>query len=256
MKGKFDMIDNIYIQELINDYRRLKTMGYVEFPNNYSAGINLENMLNKTGGSFNIPDFGDVEIKTIEYKKIYKDFSLFTCRPDGPYVLSIQQLAKKYGYPDKDFRSINVIKGDIVGNKLSKIGLFYYFKLIVDIEKNKVNLAVYDYNKIFIGIEAFWDFDSLMEKFERKYKNLAIFYYDVIYNNGRKKYWFNHLELYCLKDKNNFIKLLNDGVIKMTLTCGVAKSGSYRGKFIDHGTAFRISRHDIGKLFNRIYFMD
>lgn len=238
--------------ELINDFLKLRRRKYISFDNSYSAGINLEKILNKSGGCFNIPDFDEFEIKTIKFNNPFSEIELFSSRADGPYPFPMQVISKKYGYPDKDFKNIKVLKGSVYGNKMKKIGLFYYYKLDVDYEKERVKLAVYNWNLEFIGYEAFWDFDSLLEKLNRKMQYLALFNYKSYMDNSSKYFWYNKLEIYKLKNDVDFLKLIENGKINIAINCGVIKSGKYIGHFIDHGTSFIIEKKYIEELFEKI----
>lgn len=239
---------------LLKKFNNIKKQGYIKSitTSKNGCGITLEHLLNASGGDFCIPDFEGIELKAIrDYK--YADFDLFNASPDGKYVFPTQFIAEKYGYPDKDYKDIKVFKGDIFGNRLNKIGLFNHFKLKVDKENKKIILEIYNYNKILINSDIYWDFDTIQSKLERKLKNLAIITVDKLYSNKEYYYFYKNIKMYTLKSFETFINLIDEGIIFITFKTGVAKSGKYTGKFQDHGTAFRISKHNIEKLFNVIY---
>ena len=245
---------NKNFNNLLSKFNIIKKQGYIKSITSAKngCGITLEHLLHASGGDFCIPDFDGIELKAIrDYD--YADFDLFNASPDGKYVFPTQWIANKYGYPDKDYKDIKVFKGDIFGNSLNKIGLFNYFKLKVDKEKEKIILEVYNYHKALINNEIYWDFDTLKSKLERKLQNLAIINVDKLYSNKEYYYFYKNIKMYTLKSFETFIDLIDNGFIFITFKTGVAKSGKYIGKFQDHGTAFRISKNNIEKLFNRIY---
>lgn len=235
--------------EIVESFKILSSKGYLSFNNNYSAGINLERTLGMSGDCFNIPDYKDYEIKTMHFNTKFNEIELFSCRPDGPYAFSTKVIAETYDYPDKDYKQIKVIKGTINGEKKTKIGLFYYFKIDVDYDKNRVLLNVYDTNKNYIATEAFWDFDSLIEKLNRKMQNVALFYYRSYKKDSINYYWYYKLEIYKLNNLVSLITLIEDGIVTISLKCGVNKSGKYKGTFKDRGSSFRISKDNLEKLF-------
>lgn len=239
---------------LLEKFKKINKQGYIKSitPAKNGCGITLEYLLNSTGGDFCIPDFEDIELKAIRNYD-FADFDLFNASPDGKHVFPSQWIADKYGYPDKDYRNINVFKGNIYGTHLNNIGLFNNFKLRVDKENKKIFLEIYDYYKRLTNSDIYWDFDSLKEKLERKLQKLAIINVDKLYSNKEYYYFYRSIKFYKLKSFESFVDLIEKGYIFVTFKTGVGKSGKYEGKFQDHGTAFRISKNNIDKLYNRIY---
>ena len=89
---------------LLNKFNEIKEKGYIKSINNYNngSGLTLENELGSTGGDFNIPDFMDIEIKSI-YKYRFASIDLFNSAPDGSHFPAAPWITENYGYPDKDF---------------------------------------------------------------------------------------------------------------------------------------------------------
>lgn len=240
-------------KEIEKKYIEINKMGYIKGINNNknSAGLTLEKLLGSTGGEFNIPDFYDIEVKAI---RDYDDacFDLFNSTFDGKYINSIKWLSENYGYPDKDFKNIKVIKGDIFANKFCKIGIKYIYKLKISKKERKIYLEIYDINKNIINSELYWDFDILQEKLERKASKLAMFDVRKKRINGNIYYKYIRLNLYKLKKFNDFINAIDKGIIGVTIKTGVHKSGKYIGRFEDHGTSFRISKQNICEIYECI----
>ena len=231
-------------------YDEIHKKGFIKSVNTYKngGGLTLEHELGSTGGDFNVPDFYDIEIKTL-YKLRFQSLELFNSSPDGLHFPAIPWLSERFGYPDKDYKNIKVFKGDVYGNKKNNIGYKYEFKLKVNREKERIHLEVYRLNKL-INNEIYWDFDTLKDKLERKDKKLAIFMFSRKYINNSYYYRYDSMSLYELKGFDYFIDLIDKGIIKVTFKAGVHKSGKYIGKFSDHGTSFRIDLNNIQKLFN------
>ena len=230
-------------------FKKIKNKDYIKSVNTYrnGAGLTLEHELGSTGGDFNIPDFYDIEIKAM-YKYRFQSLELFNSAPDGVHFPAISWISENYGYPDKDFKNIKVFKGDVFGNGKNHIGYKYEFKLDVDRIKQKVILEIYRYNRL-INNEICWDFDTLKDKLERKDSKLAIFIFNKKYVNSSYYYKYEEMYLYKLKGFNEFINLIEEGIVKVTFKAGVHKSGKYIGTFSDHGTSFRIDVSNIEQLF-------
>lgn len=245
---------NKNIAKLIKIFNNIKTLGFVESINNHKngSGLTLEKLLGTTGGDFNIPDFYDIEIKALRNNP-FASLTLFSARTPGPYVFPLQYISNKYGYPDKDFPNIRVIKGDVYGNKRKKIGIKFYFKLSVNETEQKIYLEVYNRELKFIENAAFWDFDDLKEMLERKLKYMAIFNVLSKRKDGKFYYHYNHLDIYYLYNFNIFISCIKKGIVYVCINTGVNKSGYRIGKFTDHGCSFRIARNNIKYLFTKIY---
>lgn len=239
---------------LKKQYDEIRKLGFVKSVNNNknSVGYTIEKLLGTTGGDFNIPDYYDIEIKALR-KYSGAEFDLFNSAPDGIYVCASQWLSHNYGYPDKDYRDINVFKGNVFGNCKSKIGLKYKYKLNVDKSKQKIVLEIYNiYNNKLVNNDIYWDFASLREKLERKVEKLAVFGFEKKEINGDLYVHYNSLNMYKLKSFETFINCIEEGTVFVTFKTGVYKKGPYTGKFTDHGTSFKISKNNLLKLFDKV----
>lgn len=238
---------------LKSKFKIIKSKGYIQSVNNYNngAGLTLEHELDSTGGDFNIPDFLDIEIKSV-FKYRHAEIDLFNSAPDGKIFPAGPWLSKNYGYPDKDYKNINVFKGYVYGNKLNYIGYKYQFKINVNYLLKRIELYIFE-NKNIINKDIYWDFDSLKEKLYRKDKKIAVFTFIKKNENGKKFYKYDTLYMYNIKNFKRFLELIEEGYIFINFKIGVHKSGKYKGKFADHGTSFRIDLNNMHKLFYKYY---
>ena len=245
------MEKNIY--ELLQKFDNIKQRGYIpSITNNKNgSGLTLEYLIGSTGGDICIQDFKNIEFKTLNtYSN--SNLNMFSCAPDGKYCLATQWLSWKYGYPDKVYRKIRILKA-LVNTKLNKVGLFYYFSLRVNKKNKTIILYVYNIKKELINSDIYWDFDSIEEKLIRKLSTLALITNQKMEKNGKIYYKYTNIRIYKLKSFEKFIKLIEKDMIFVNFKTGVYKSGYYKGKFHDHGTGFEIERENIEKLYNRIY---
>ena len=241
------------IDELLKKFKNIKEKGFVKSVNNNKngSGLTLEYYLGSTGGDFCIPDFKNIEIKSLSINS-NSNLNMFSCAPDGKYILASQWLSYKYGYPDKVYKKIRVLKA-LINTNLNKVGLFFYFSLRINRTDKKIILNVYNHKKELINSDIYWDFDSIKDKLIRKLSTLAIITNIKMEKNGKTYYKYVDIKIYKLKSFDTFIRLIENNIIFVNFKTGVYKSGYKKGKFHDHGTGFEIERHNIEKLYNRIY---
>lgn len=163
------------IRLLQRQFKRIKNMGYVKSVRRGSTGIGatFEALLGKSEESFSIPDYYGIEIKTKRsYSKAY--ITLFNAVPTGSCYYEVKRLRDIYGYRDPVDVRLKQLNVDIYANRLNRVGVKYYFDLMIDRKLEKVFLCVYDRNKVLIDKSTYWDFDILKEKLYRKLWVLAL----------------------------------------------------------------------------------
>ena len=81
------------IKKLHNEFKRIKEMGWIEEKRTYkgAAGYTFETLLEKEEDNFPVPDFDDIEIKTIN-KNTKTNVHLFNLIPDGDYLFPIKRI--------------------------------------------------------------------------------------------------------------------------------------------------------------------
>lgn len=212
-----------------------------------AVGLTLESLLNKEIENFELPDYNGVELKA-KYSKRNTHITLFSATPDS-YLFEIKRLQKQYGYPDNELPQFNVFNISVYGNRYIKLNN-NYFKLYVDYKNKKVILRIYD-NKLQIVDEfVSWTFDLLKEKLERKLKYLVLVHANRKFEHNDVLFKYNNVAFYELKSFNDFIHLIDNGVIKITFKIGVYKSKYRYGQIYDHGTSFSIDECNISRLFD------
>lgn len=240
------------IKILKQEFKKIKKIGWIKgmAEGTGNIGLTFEKLLGKEQENFEIPDYLGIELKT--HKKYSNSYTtLFNATPDGKYLFEIKRLQQLYGYPDRVLKYCKVLHGEVNACEKKKIGLYYFYKLEINYREEKVYLCIY-HNSRLIDKETFWTFTLLKEKLERKLSILA--YIDAEEKIMQKEIYFRYLSLniYCLRDFSHFLKLLERGQIQIVFTIGVFRKGEKKGKIHDHGTAFRIQKKDLCKLFYRI----
>jgi len=236
--------------ELYKNFMRIKKMGWIKTMRNGSTGVGytFESLLNKDEESFNVPDFGDIEIKTKRYfTKGY--IELFNAVPDGDYLFPIKNLLNKYGYKTRKNPNSKAIVGDVYANKDSMIGLYYVYRLKVDRNSKIIRLYISDFEGNLLDSSVTWSFAYLKEKLYRKLKYLALIYAKSKYINGTEYFLYNRISFYKLISFDSFLELIEDGKIHIQFNARYIDNGVTK-KYHDHGTAFKIHEKDIQFLFN------
>ena len=241
------------INKLKLEFKKAVKMGWIKSDkNNYGTiGETFEKIIGLTPNDFQIPDFGNIEIKT-KSRSLFNYITLFNCVPTGPHYHEIEIIKDLFGYPDTILKDFKVFNGDVFANKLNKIGNSFQFKLNVYRIKKRITLSVYDKQSNKIDESTYWDFDELEEKLNRKLAYLAIVGVKKKIVGNKLIFKYDSLKIYKLKNFKAFIDLIEKGQIKVTFKISVFKDEKRLGKIHDRGTAFSISEQNINKLFDLI----
>ena len=239
------------INNLKKDFEKIKRKGWIKsLANDFgSVGTTLEKLLGIEQNCLEIPDYGNIEIKT---KRAYSNSytNLFNCTPTGPHYHEVERLKDTFGYPDKILTEHKVLNTSIYCTEMSKVGINFYFKLRVDREKQKIILLIFDKNRKIIESNVYWDFDILKEKLYRKLNKLAFIKALVKRKNKEEYFKYYEMKIYKLKSFDTFITLLESGIIRISFKLSIFKSGKRVGQIHDHGTSFNIKECDLEKLYS------
>ena len=129
---------------------------------------------------------------------------------------------------------------------------FFKDKIIGDRISQNIILQVYDSKNKLIDDTVEWSFSMLKEKLNRKLKYLAIIKASNKIINNKEYFKYDNLKIYCLKDFDTFLNLVEEGIIIITFKVSVFKSGKRIGQIHDHGTSFSINEKNILKLYDEI----
>lgn len=241
------------LNNLKKEFERIKSMGYVKASRSGYTGIGktFEDLLGKKEDSLELPDYHGIEIKTKRgYTRSYT--TLFGATPQGKKEFEIKRLRNAYGYPDPIYKSQKLLNTSVQANCSTLVGNRYLFKLIVDYEEQKVFLLVTDKNMNFIEKKSYWTFEVLKEKLERKLQYMALVKAWPNTINGEEYYKYYDIDFYILKSFEDFLKLIEEGTVRVTFKIGIFKKGRRAGEIHDRGTSFEIQEIDMLKLFDKI----
>lgn len=239
------------IKELKQKFLKIKQKGWIKNIRKGSTGVGttLEYLLNIPENNFEIPDFNGIEIKTKRtYGKSYT--TLFNAKPDGPHYCETERLKEDYGYPHTKYKEYKVLNNSFFATKKTRIGIRYYFQLHIDRKQSKVFLLIFDIHGNLIENEVFWYFDTLKEKLYKKLKMIALIDSEVKTIGNQEYFRYYNLTIYKLKSFDEFLNLLEKGIIRVTFKISVFLSGKRKGETHDHGTGFDIQKDDLQKLYD------
>lgn len=242
----------------MNSFRKLKTELYKIQCRNWienrsggtgAAGLTLEKLLGKETDRKVLPDYEGIEIKTVmDYSKY--PMHLFSCALDSK-PLEMKKLLETGGYPDKTHPEFKVFNVSINSKEYKKVGNYKYL-IKVNYEKEVVELIIkHIYLKGFDDVMS-WSFCELKSRLETKLSYLALV--------NTKKYtlketiYFKYYSatFYVLKEFDDFLKLIEDGIISVCFKLTYDHSAAHFGEYMDKGTGFEINYNDLPLLFNRI----
>lgn len=241
--------ENIY--KLRREFNRIRKMGYVKTIRDGYGGIGFtfEYLLVKEEDSLEIPDFYGIEIKTKRaYSKSY--ISLFNAVPTGSCIHETKRLRDCYGYPYKNDKNLKKLNTEIFASCVTRVGLWYYFQLYVDWERQKLILFVYDYKKKLIDDSTYWDFDILKEKLERKLQVLALVKAWTNNIGGKEYFKYYKMNIYLFRDFNSFLLAIEEGYVSVKLSIGSYCDSKKYGMVKEHGVSFSISEENILNVFD------
>lgn len=241
------------LNNLKKEFERIKNMGYVKATRSGYTGIGktFEDLLGKKEDSLELLDYHGIEIKTKRgYSNSYT--TLFGATPQGKKEFEIKRLRNTYGYPDTVYKSQKLLQNSVQANCSTLIGGRFLFKLVVDYEEQKVFLLITDKNMNFIEKKSYWTFEVLKEKLERKLQYMALVKTWPNTINDEEYYKYYDIDFYKLKSFKEFLKLIEDGTIRVTFKIGIFKKGRRAGEIHDRGTSFEIQEIDMLKLFDKI----
>lgn len=237
---------------LKNEFKRIKAMGYVKATRGGPTGIGktFEDLLGKKEDTMELPDFHGIEIKTRRgYSKSYT--TLFNYTPKGEQIVT-KRLKDTYGHPDSVLKNFKVLNVSVQANCCTFVSNRFLFKLEVCKEEEKIYLVIYDKNFLLLEKKVYWEFHTLELKLKRKLNYLAVVKAWTTNKLGVEYYKYYDINFYKLKTFDTFLKLVEDGTIRITLKLGIFRSGEKKGQLRDHGTSFEIQELDMEKLFDLI----
>jgi hypothetical protein len=239
--------------ELFKKFSEIRKKGWIESMRNGSTGIGytLEYLLNIEENSLPIADYNGIEIKAMRILS-KKRIHLFNAEPDGDFLFPNERILKYVGYPSKKNPNYKVFLSAAYGNGYTNIGYSKKVRLFVDRKKEKINFIVVDRKYRKLPVNVSWSFTFIKSKIEQKIKNLAVIKTEHKFINNKEYFYYKYIEFYEIKSFDTFLKLIEDGTIKVCFKISVFADGIKEGQIDNHGTDFSIKEDDLEKLYTKI----
>ena len=238
---------------LQKEFKRIKNMGWVREKRKgfTSGGYTFECLLKKDVDEFPLPDFGNIEIKTMN-THAKTNLHLFNLGPDGEDFFPIKRILEELGIPDKDDEAKKIFYRSFNTKEYNNI--IYGRKGIIKVnyDKERVELLITDSKNNKVDINIYWSFKYIEERLNLKLRYLALVRASSRIIDGIGYYYYHTIKLYKLKDFNTFINLIEKGIIVISFKIGYYKSGKRIGNIYDHGTDFSISIDNLCLLYDEI----
>lgn len=241
------------IANLEKEFNRINKLGWIKEKHKglYSMGYTFENLLNKENDDLPIPDYNNIEIKVMN-DNTKTNLHLFNLTPDGDYLFPIKRLLYEIGCPSKENHSEKRLFRSFNTNDYTKLVFGRKGKIYVNYDLRKVELVILNNKNEDINIGISWSFNYLKERLQLKLKYLAFIRVSSCFICGEGYYHYHDINFYQLKEFDNFINLINNGIIDITFKIGTYKTGNRIGKVYDHGTDFSIKVSDLELLYDKI----
>lgn len=234
--------------ELIELFKKIANKGWIEGVGKSwgDIGLTFEHEIGKLPDSTYNPDYKDIEIKcTSRYSRF--PLFLFTLAFDGPTDSEISRLAEKYGYYDHDFCDKKVMFRKIT-NELNENNK-YNFSFEINRKEEKIYLCVSNGKGELLEKESYITFNKLKKHLDIKMKKIAYIKASAKKIDGIKYYRYYYIGLYRLKEFDDFLKLIENDKLVITIISRISKSGVFKGRYKNKNIEFSIPKENIEELF-------
>lgn len=249
----FDSIEDDSVKEFVDKYLAIRDNDcWIKSRRRHNTGIGktLEDLLMIQENNIDEPDFGDIEIKS-QRKLTSSKVTLFTKKPSGPEGAN-KILRDNYGIQNPKHPELKQIHTSMF-NRWNTIYDNWRMRLVPYDEEERLYLEIIDLETDTIESFSCWyDYDDIREIISKKLNILAFVSADSKSNpDGTESFKFHDCCIYYGGSFERFLSLLKEGKIQYDIRIGSYKTeGKNYGKVHDHGSAFRVARTDLKKLFS------
>ena len=227
------------LPKITKDLKKISDKGWVKTKRAHDTGVGktLEDLLGIKENNIQLPDLGKIELKA----KRLDSGSMLTIATKSPLPKGINKiLFEKYKYSDKEggYNLHSTVYGSR-NNPQSFRVLFETDRLLL---KNK------------FGIKVYWPISIFEDVIKSKSNKIILVFAQTKGKRCTLSEHFHYIEAYILEglDLKIFkMAVLNDR-LKVDIRIGSYRKGKNKGKYHDHGTAFRIGKKDFLELFDSV----
>ncbi len=239
------------LEKFVAGFEKVREMGFVKSHRSHNTGIGktLEDLMGVEENNIDGPDFGNIEIKSQRAYASSK-VTLFTKSPEPKGVNSIMR--EKFGiekYEDKP--GLKELHASIF-TKFNKVYSKWGFRMKPDDSQKKIFLEVKELETDKIAnLDVWYDYDTLQNIIEKKLQFLAYVEADRRKTNEGEDFYYKACTIFFNSSFDKFMTLLKNDKIQHDIRIGSYKTPGRKnyGKLHDHGSAFRISKNDMSKIF-------
>lgn len=235
---------------IIKRYKEVEKMGFIPSNRKHNTGIGktFEDYIGVVENNLDEPDLYGFEIKS-HRDTACSYVTLFTKSPSFPRRANAI-LKDKYGVSYVDNSDLKKLHASMFATKYGLVYDTYNFKLINDKENKLVLIGVYDpKTNDLIDCSVGYTYQCLEKILMKKLNNLFYVSADTKTIDNKEYFHFNKADIYTKPSLDNFLQLIDKGVIMYDIRIGSYQSGKYYGRAHDHGSGFRILEKNIHLLF-------
>lgn len=207
----------------------------------------LEDLLGVEENNLKAPDFGKWEIKS-KNEETTSRITLFNVKLSHPDKANTK-IRENFGSPIEGtkHKEINTtISLNHWTATTEKYKYTYMLKLVDD--KLRILIKNKETQKILDDL-YYWDLEKIRLAAITKISHLCYVKGEI--NKSKKKVKFNSAEVYSDFKFEKLIELLKSRELVFEFRIGIYRSGEKKGKSHDHGSAFRINKDSLYKIYNK-----
>ena len=174
---------------------------------------------------------------------------LFKLNPTYKGLDDMERLKDKIGYYNLKNTRERIIEAFMQTTSSTIVGRFL-FKLKVNYEKKRVVILVSDKNYVLKDKKSGWDFQAILKMYLRKEKYLMLIKYWETIKDGVKYYKFYDYVIWRLKPFEEFLKLIDEGIIKVFFVPKIYIKNNK--KMIVYEGVFEVQEIDLEKIYDKV----
>lgn len=240
---------NSNLELFINDFNRVRNLGFYPSQRSSSTGIGktFEDLIGVVENNVAEADLHGFEIKS--QRNLSGSYvTLFTKSPTMPKGANTY-LRQNYGSFDNHYPDIKVLHTSMFCNKFNTHISGASFSLEIDYQDERLYIISNFKNQI--DRSVYYSFEQLKRAI-KKIENLAFVEAETKIENGIEHFHFTNATIFSnFISFENFLSLIEKGVIMYDVRIGAYKTGDKKGKTHDHGSGFRIKKENMHLLYEK-----
>lgn len=236
------------LEFFIEDFHKVKNLGFSPSRRRNSTGIGktFEDLIGVAENNLKEADLHGFEIKS--QRNLSESYvTLFTKSPTMPKGANTY-LRENYGSFDSHYPDIRVLHTSIFCGKFNTHISSASFSLEIDYANEKLYVLI-SYNGI-IDRSVYYSFEQLRKAIQ-KIENLAFIRAETKIIDNVEHFHFTQATIFSeFVSFENFLSLIEQGLIMYDVRIGAYKTGDKKGKTHDHGSGFRIKKENMHLLYS------